>query len=446
MVLKDNDNVVDGNTTERGTGSVINIEVVIPRHSSSLSSSSLIVDLRHQHRLGEESPAQDNSEDGGDDDGSQFFFLFILNCYTSGVVWHEIVPMLTRNHPAAQRLLILMFKHSSTSNKNNQTSKNKSKANRSNKSISKILEIPRDEKTRGNKSTEPKTRQEEPGPESSSASLSPFTRQEIPIPSHCISRFVDDLFPQNGLSHNDQIFSSFLRRKREDPLTIPLYILPPSASVIDKTFEGIVISFERTMIQKQTMTAVMATFGGGYYMMKQLQPALNLARTQRALALELGNHHMAQQCLLNEAYNLLYAGQFRHSKVVLSSLESEVQSVIESQLSSWADKGDAEQTLRQCHAARIWIRRLSKLSTKLTKHRTNVLPLGSTSSRRQADSSLGARNYTSLKGGCTLPSDDVDTGGGSDGTNVIKNKDDTVLGDIKSRTVDDFYRVRIVAT
>mmetsp|Transcript_28390 Transcript_28390/g.69091 ORF Transcript_28390/g.69091 Transcript_28390/m.69091 type:complete len:443 (-) Transcript_28390:165-1493(-) len=442
MVLKDNDDVVGGNSTERGTGSVVNIEVMIPRHSSSLSSSSLIVDVHHQPRLGEEAPAQDNVEDGDASDGNYLFFFLILNCYTSGVVWHEIVPMLTRNHPVAQRLLILMFKQSSTSNKNNQTSKNKSKGIRSNKSTSKILEIPRDEKTRGNKSTEPKTKQEEPGPES----LSPFISQEIPVPSHCISRFADDLFPQNGLSHNVQIVSLFLRRKLGDPLTIPLYILPPSASAIDKTFEGIVISYERTMIQKQTMTAVMATFGGGYYMMKQLQPALNLARTQRALALELGNHHMAQQCLLNEAYNLLYAGQFRHSKVVLSSLESEVQSVIESQLSSWADKGDAEQTLRQCHAARIWIRRLSKLSTKLTKHRTNVLPLGSTSSRRQADSSLGARNYTSLKGGCTLPSDDVDTGGGSDGTNVIKNKDDTVLGDIKSRTVDDFYRVRIVAT
>ena len=447
MTLNDKEDVIDGDTTDINTtgscSSTINVEVVIPRHSSSLLSLPLMIDLHHYgYRHGEEETAQGSVEDGDDGNGGQFFFFFILTCHTSGVVWHEIVPMMTRNHPAAQRLLTLMFENSSTSNKNKTI-----KGYRSNNNKSRIFEIPRDEKAQTNGSSEQE--QEEPEPESCSSSSStttPFISQQIPIPSHCIRRFIETLTSPNDLNHKDLAVSSFLRKKREDPSTVPLYILPPSANVIDKTFEGIVISNERTMIQKQTMTAVMATFGGGYYMMKQLQPALNLARNQRALALELGNHHMAQQCLLNEAYNLLYAGRFRHAKAVLSSLESEVQSVIESPLSSWADRDDAEQTLRQCRAARIWIHRLSKLSTKLTKHRTNISSLGSTSLRRPADSSLGAKNCTNLNGGRTLPTDDVVTGVGGDGSNVNNNKDYAVLGDVKSRTVDDFYRVRIVAT
>ena len=443
MALNDREDVIDGDTTDISTtcsSTTINVEVVIPRHSSSLSSLPLMTDLHHcRYRHGEEETTRDSAEDGDGGSGGQFFFFFLLTCYTSGVVWHEIVPMLTRNHPAAKRLLILLFENSSTMNQNK-----KIKGFRSNDKTLRLLEIPRDEKTSTNESSEQE--QEEPGPESSLSSTTIFMRQQIPIPSHCISRFIDTLTSQNDLDHIGLVVSSFLRRKSEDRSTIPLYILPPSANIIDKTFEGIVISNERTMIQKQTMTAVMATFGGGYYMMKHLQPALNLARTQRALALELGNHHMAQQCLLNEAYNLLYAGRFRHAKAVLSSLESEVQSVSESPLSSWADKDDAEQTMRQCRAARIWIHRLSKLSTKLTKHRTNILSLGSTSSRRPADSSLGRQDCPNSKGECTLRTDDVVPGVGGDGTNANNNKSYVALSDVKSRTVDDFYRVRIVAT
>jgi hypothetical protein len=424
------------------------VDVLIPLHSSSLQQ------LHHYNNRFKQNGAQSTGEHY---ESENVDFFFVVNCYTPGVVWNEIVPMVRRNQHASQRLLVLMFQNTLSSICNNKSRRKDTPSDEANDH----------EATVDTDSIRTISPQHNDDVASDPSILTSFANEQIRIPSNLITRFVDCARNQNKYKCHTHRISSLLRNQRRKsrnlpPLVLPLYIIPPTTSRVDKSFEGIVISHERSMIQKQTMTAFMATLGGGYYMMKQLQPALNLARTQRAIAIELGNHHMAQQCLLNEAYNLLYAGRFRHAKVVLSTLENEVQAVIDSPLSSWADTDDAHQTLRQCHAARIWIRRISKLSSKLSKHHVGGSSVSSSSSTSaaSADSIKQVGYHTkdlSVVKHCngTRNSSDISNDENclhrehyliGDSDVGVNRKDRTALGDPKSRTVDDYYRVRIVAT
>jgi hypothetical protein len=148
--------------------------------------------------------------------------------------------------------------------------------------------------------------------------------------------------------------------------TMQLYIFPPPyETFLDRTFTALVLHHERSLLQKQTMTAWMATLGGGYFFIKQLSKSLQLARQQRYLALQLGNDSMARTCLLNEAYNLIYAGHFRNAKTVLTMLEHQVTNANNNKVIPILEEEEIQRTLRQCHAARILLRRLKKLKHRL---------------------------------------------------------------------------------
>lgn len=149
-------------------------------------------------------------------------------------------------------------------------------------------------------------------------------------------------------------------------LPILLYILPPFyETFLDRTFTAVVLEHERSLLKKQTMTAWMATLGGGYFFIKQLSKSLQLARQQRYLALQIGNESMARTCLLNEAYNLIYAAQFAAAKKVLTQLETQVKTVNDQSNIPVLEEEEIQRTLRQCHAARILLRRLKKLKHRL---------------------------------------------------------------------------------
>jgi hypothetical protein len=359
----------------------------------------------------------------------------VLQVYTSGVVWNELVPMLGRNQDVSERLLFLMFQHSLIFNNvnnrdkglNNETAAAGGRRDRRrpchrHDRNGKLRNNPQEEKNKDDGDIEMMSEETSHNTNTTTSledeSSKSFITQTINLPSNLIRRFV----------------CSQHRLQSEEIRSVSLYIFPPIIIPhVDRKFEGLVISYERTMIQKQTMTAFMATLGGGYYMMKQLQPALTLARTQRSLALQLGNHHMAQQCLLNEAYNLLYAGRFRHAKAVLVQLEDEVKSIMVSPLSSWIDKEDAQQTLRQCQAARIWIRRLHKLSSRLSRHRVGVGVAGGGVSSNASTKEMTDDKYKSGR------QHNHTTG------SIGSKSSDMGVVDVTRRTVDDYYRVRIVA-
>jgi hypothetical protein len=133
--------------------------------------------------------------------------------------------------------------------------------------------------------------------------------------------------------------------------SILICLQPPllTPSVESDMFSSIVIQVEHSLLRLQTLSAWMATLGGGYFFCRRLSIALYLARHQRRVALHIGNQPMARQCRINEAYNLLYAGHFKPALSVLQQLEAELPS-------------DDTVTRNQCQAARVLAKRLKQVA------------------------------------------------------------------------------------
>lgn len=142
---------------------------------------------------------------------------------------------------------------------------------------------------------------------------------------------------------------SLLRSRRvrlKNTRSTILVVLPPTISQLDYLFASIVVRVEHTLLKQQTLTAWWSTLGGGYFFCKRLHVSLQLARQQKILALRIGNTSMARQCQVNEAYNLIYAGKFGAAKRVLDDLEHTCE--------------EGSLTARQCHAARLFAKRLKR--------------------------------------------------------------------------------------
>lgn len=142
---------------------------------------------------------------------------------------------------------------------------------------------------------------------------------------------------------------------------ITVVLRPPEFSWQDSTFSSLVVSTELSLLRMQTLTAWWATLGGGYFFCKRLHVSLQLARQQGDLAQRIGNISMARQCRINEAYNLIYAGNFKAAKLVLSKLET-----------SLVESGEKKSvTYRQSQAARLLAKRLKQVARKgLNGYRT----------------------------------------------------------------------------
>ena len=145
-------------------------------------------------------------------------------------------------------------------------------------------------------------------------------------------------------------------------MKIVVWIFPPLTppSDIDRTpFAAIVSRIQRILSMQQGYNAWASTLGGGYFGIKNLHKSLYLARQQKSLALWLGDYKMARQCTLNEAYNWMYAGRFPMARIVLDQLEQEVVAAIKPHTAE-----DDQIFLQRCAAARVFLRRLKKLSQK----------------------------------------------------------------------------------
>lgn len=132
------------------------------------------------------------------------------------------------------------------------------------------------------------------------------------------------------------------------PPRLEIFVQPPTISTLEPIFSSVVLRTEHTLLRLQTLAAWWATLGGGYFFCRRLHVSLQLAKQQQALALYVGNIHMARQCSVNEAYNLIYAGKFRSAKKVLKDLEDSIM----------AGETPDSVTLRQCQAARLLAKRL----------------------------------------------------------------------------------------
>ena len=171
-----------------------------------------------------------------------------------------------------------------------------------------------------------------------------------------------------------QIVSShFPKRIRKNFMNkkIVLWIQPPQITTsIDRIFNQVVNQVEHDLIQKQTLSAWMSTLGGGYFFCRRLSRSLILSQQQQAVARQLNNHSLVQQCQINEIFNWLYAGQFQIAKMKISQLENEITTAKPNGSIDDNTIITNKHVYQQCQAARILLKRLRKFQRKLKKYHT----------------------------------------------------------------------------
>ena len=147
------------------------------------------------------------------------------------------------------------------------------------------------------------------------------------------------------------------KRVKMRTLHVLLFILPPypyddaaaSCSLRpEKIFTSRLVKLENIMVRLQSLNAFFSTLGGGYFLCRYLSIAVRLARSQRAIALSLGDRNLAARCTVNEAYNYIHAGRIRHALMLLKQVQGAA-----------VERGD-NLTISMCKSARLFAKRVRK--------------------------------------------------------------------------------------
>jgi hypothetical protein len=77
------------------------------------------------------------------------------------------------------------------------------------------------------------------------------------------------------------------------------------------------IHLENQLIRAQSVAGYLSTLGGGFFMCHHWTTAVTCAQQQQQLARLLGDSSMFFKCLINQAYNYIYAGKFKAAKALL---------------------------------------------------------------------------------------------------------------------------------
>jgi hypothetical protein len=141
---------------------------------------------------------------------------------------------------------------------------------------------------------------------------------------------------------------------------IVLWIQPPLETHIEPYFSGLLIKYEHEYMQAQSLAAYFATLGGGFFLCRHLQTALTLARQQQRMAVFLGDTGMYYRCLLNQAYNYIYAGHFKVANQLIKQVRAAA-------TATTLFKRD-DVLIQMCASARLFSKRVRKArQTPVTK-------------------------------------------------------------------------------
>lgn len=145
----------------------------------------------------------------------------------------------------------------------------------------------------------------------------------------------------------------------QSKLPMVLIVAPPLETSLDTQFSSRLIRVEHIWIQMITLSAWIATLGGGYFLCRHLETAIHLARQQRAIALWMGDVSTADKCTLNEAFNYIHAGGF------IIAMEK-----IKAVTASCKARNDVL-TLNMCWSAKLFLKRVRKASKLESDNETN---------------------------------------------------------------------------
>lgn len=150
--------------------------------------------------------------------------------------------------------------------------------------------------------------------------------------------------------------------KRGHPIN--LWILPPQVTSVQRTFGGLLVRYEHMWITLQTLSAWIATLGGGYFLCRHLSTAVQLARQQRSLALFMGDYDTADKCTLNEAFNYIHAGMFPLAKILIRQVYHQA---------STERRQDAVTLINMAKAAALFLRRVRRTALLERKAKDEVV-------------------------------------------------------------------------
>lgn len=142
--------------------------------------------------------------------------------------------------------------------------------------------------------------------------------------------------------------------------SIDIWITPPQVTRIQYTFSGLLIHYEHLWLTLQSLSAWIATLGGGYFLCRHLATAVRMARQQRALALCMCDYDTADRCTLNEAFNYIHAGQFRVARRLIRAVQE-----------SSTQRKD-KLTLRMVYSAKLFLYRV-KQAAKFAREKDDTV-------------------------------------------------------------------------
>jgi hypothetical protein len=154
-----------------------------------------------------------------------------------------------------------------------------------------------------------------------------------------------------------------LRNRRNDHSTQHFLWLEPSSHVQhDDSFTGRLIAWEHKLIRAQSLTGYIATLGGGFFLCHHFQTAIALAQQQQQLALFLNDYGMYYRCMVNTAYNFVYAGKFRMAHQVIQYVWTQAKLLT-----------PADPVLeKMCSSAMLFCNRVRKASNRLRASRVST--------------------------------------------------------------------------
>ena len=141
-------------------------------------------------------------------------------------------------------------------------------------------------------------------------------------------------------------------RKPTQKHSVLFWIEPPSETRHESAFEGRLITWEHKLIRAQSLTGYYATLGGGFFLCHHFATAIHLAQQQKRMALLLNDYGMYYRCILNTAYNFVYAGHFRVANRLIRYVWKQTQNLV------IPDPA----LVKMCYSARVFSKRMKQAS------------------------------------------------------------------------------------
>ena len=163
-----------------------------------------------------------------------------------------------------------------------------------------------------------------------------------------------------------------------------IIIMPPLVTQYDASQEQRLIHFENQLIRAQSMAGFLSTLGGGFFMCHHWRTAVSMARQQQQMARVLGDSNMYFKCLVNQAYNFIYAGKFQSAKALLRQVVVGVQ----------AERPSEAQVLINMVASAMLFRKRVKMFARQQQQMPKIITHGEkeTQDPTHANRTLGSRS------------------------------------------------------